>query len=84
MNGKTGLVMSLVAFGVGSAVMYYWDPTNGKRRRDHARRVSRHTIRKAQKFADETTRQLDKVRKMDWQDAAKILVPVAAKALVWR
>jgi hypothetical protein len=84
MNGKSGLVMSLVAFGVGSAIMYYWDPTNGKRRRDHVRRVSRHTMRKAQKLADATSRNLEKVRRMDWQDAAKVLAPVAAKALVWR
>jgi hypothetical protein len=84
MNGKTGLIMSLVAFGVGSAVMYYCDPTNGRRRRDHARNVSRRTMRKVEKFADSTSKSIEKVGRMDWQDAAKLLVPAAAKALVWR
>jgi hypothetical protein len=84
MNGKTGLVTSLIAFGVGSALMYYWDPTNGKRRRDHARHVTRRTLRKAQKYADATAHSIEKVSRMDWQDAAKMLVPVAAKTLIWR
>ena len=84
MNGKSGLVMSLVAFGVGSAMMYYCDPTNGRRRRDRARQVTRRTVRQAQKMADQTSRSLSKVRNMDWQDVAKLLVPVGAKALLWR
>ena len=84
MNGKSGLVMSLAAFGVGSALMYYCDPTNGRRRRDHARHVTRRTLRKAQKFADATSRSIEKVSRIDWQDAAKMLVPVAAKTLIWR
>jgi len=83
MNGKTGLVMSLIAFGVGSAVMYYYDPTNGRRRRDHARQVTRRTMRKAQKVADATSRSLENVTHMDWSDVAKMVVPVAAKKLIF-
>ena len=84
MNGKTGLVMSLIAFGVGSAVMYYCDPTNGRRRRDHARKITQRTMRKAQKFADATQRSMEKVAHMDWGDVAKMVVPVAAKQLIFR
>jgi cytochrome P450 len=84
MNGKTGLVMSLVAFGVGSAVMYFCDPNHGRRRRDHARHFTRKTVRRAQKMADETSRRLEKVSHMDLGDMAKMLVPISAKALLWR
>jgi hypothetical protein len=83
MNGKTGLVMSLIAFGVGSAVMYYCDPTNGRRRRDHARKVTQRTMRQAQKMADSTSRSLEKVTHMDWSDVVKMVAPVAAKKLIF-
>jgi hypothetical protein len=76
--------MSMVAFSVGSAVMYFLDPTNGRRRRDHARQVTRRTVRRAQKIADATSRSLHKVTRMDLADAAKMLVPVTAKTLLWR
>jgi hypothetical protein len=81
---KNGFVMSLLAFGVGSALMYYWDPTNGRRRRDRARQVTRRTMRQAQKVADTATRNLGHVKDMDWSDVARALVPVTAKALLWR
>ena len=84
MNGKTGLVMSMLAFGVGSAVRYYCDPTNGRRRRDHARKISQRTVRKAQKMADATQKSLEKVAHMDWGDVAKMVVPVAARQLIFR
>jgi len=81
---KNGVLMSLVAFGVGSAIMYYCDPTNGRRRRDRARKVTQRTMREAQKMADQASRSLNKVKDMEWSDLAKAMVPVTAKALLWR
>ena len=81
---KNGVMMSLLAFGVGSAVMYYCDPTNGRRRRDRVRHVTKRTLRDAQKLADQASRNLGKVKDMDWADVAKVLVPVTAKSLLWR
>lgn len=81
---KNGVTFSLLAFGIGSALMYYWDPTNGRRRRDRARQVTKRTVRQAQKMADTTARNLGNVKDMDWGDVAKLLVPVTAKALLWR
>jgi hypothetical protein len=81
---KNGVVMSMVAFGIGSAIMYYWDPTNGRRRRAHARQITKRTVRQAQKVADTTARNLGHVKDMEWGDVAKLLVPVTAKALLWR
>jgi hypothetical protein len=79
---RNGVVTSLLALGVGSALMYYWDPTNGRRRRDRARQLSKRTMREARKMADATAKRLDRVKDMDWSDLAKILVPVTAKALL--
>jgi hypothetical protein len=84
MNGKTGVVMGLVGVGVGTALMYWLDPANGRRRRDRARHATRRAIRKAQRIADTASRTIEKVSHMDLGDAAKMIAPLTAKALVWR
>ena len=84
MNGRTSVLMALIGVGVGTALMYWMDPTNGRRRRDRTRRSTQRAVRNLQKFADKTSRNLEKVSGMDWSDAAKMLVPVGAKALLRR
>jgi len=84
MNGKTGLILGLVGVGVGTALMYWLDPANGRRRRDRTRRATQRAMRKAQRYADATSRTIEKISHMDLGDAAKMLAPITAKALAWR
>jgi hypothetical protein len=84
MNGKTGLILGIAGLGVGSALMYWFDPTVGRRRRAHARYEARRAARRVQKVIDTTSHGLEKLARMDLADAAKALVPTRAKALIWR
>jgi gas vesicle protein len=84
MNGKGTVILSLVGLGVGSALMYLFDPSAGKRRRAQARNQTKRCLRSAQKMIDTTSHTLEKVKRMDLADIGKALVPVTAKALLWR
>jgi len=85
MNGsKAGLIAGLVGIGVGSALMYWFDPSAGKRRRSHARYQTRRVVRRVQKVVDTTSNGLQKLSRIDLADAAKALVPERAKALLGR
>jgi hypothetical protein len=76
--------MALVGVGIGTALMYWMDPTNGRRRRDRTRRSTQRAVRNIQRFANKTSRSLEKVSRMDLSDAAKMLVPAGAKVLLGR
>jgi hypothetical protein len=84
MNGKGTLILSLVSLGVGTALMYWFDPDTGRRRRSQTRNQTRRAIRQAQKLADNASRSLDRVSRMSWQEVGKAVVPLTAKALLGR
>jgi hypothetical protein len=77
------LIAGVVGIGLGTALMYWFDPSSGKRRRSHARYQTRRVARRVQKVVDTTSHGLQKLGRIDLADAAKALVPVTAKAL-WR
>jgi hypothetical protein len=89
MNGsKVGLIAGLIGLSAGGALMYWFDPTNGKRRRAHARYQTRRVARRVQKAADATSRGLTRVsrtlRRIEIADVAHALVPATARAFIGR
>jgi len=84
MNGGKSLITALAAVGVGSALMYWFDPDAGKRRRAQTRSSARRAAVKFQRAVDTASRSMEKVSGMDWGDVARALIPITAKALLWR
>jgi len=60
MNGKSGLFTTLVAVGVGGALMYWFDPDAGKRRRAQTRVTSRRIAADVQRAIDRSSRGLER------------------------
>jgi hypothetical protein len=77
------LILGLTGLGIGSALMYWFDPASGKRRRSHARYQARRVKRRAEKVIDTTSHTLEKVGRMGFTGVGKALIPVTAK-LLWR
>jgi hypothetical protein len=85
MNGsKAGVIAALIGLGAGSALMYWLDPAEGKRRRAQVRHTTRRAVRQAQKCIDVTSRNIDKIAHMELKDAARTFLPPTARALIWR
>ena len=84
MNGGKSVIATMVAFGVGGALMYLFDPAAGRKRRAQTRATARRAAAKFQKALDSTSHSIDKLSRMDWKDVAKAVVPVTARALLSR
>jgi hypothetical protein len=81
MNGRTGLIAGVGMGILGGALMYWFDPAAGKRRRSHARYEARRAVRGVRKALDKTTRDLVKITRIELPDIAKALVPLKVRAL---
>lgn len=92
MASKVGVVAGIaVGVGVGSALMYWFDPSAGKRRRAHMRYETRRVVKQVQsigkqlqKSIDRTANDLEKISRMSVGEVAEALVPKKARALIMR
>ena len=90
MDSKAGFVAMGIGIGaaVGGAVMYWFDPSAGKRRRAHVRYEVRHAVKQVQnagkhlqKTIDRTADDLSKISRMKVSDVAGVFVPKARAIL---
>ena len=92
MDTKAGVITGVaVGIGVGSALMYWYDPSAGKRRRADMRYEARRVVKQIQKTGkqmqktiDRTANDLEKISRMRVVDVAEALVPKKARALILR
>jgi len=85
MNGsKAGVIAGLIGLGGGSALMYWFDPSAGKKRRAQARDTTRRVTRRMQKVINTTSHTLHKIGHLELGEAAMALLPPPAKAWIGR
>ena len=86
MEGRAGLVATCFAIGlgIGSVVMYLYDPAAGKRRRSHIRHEAKRLKRGVTRSIDKTTHTLSKMARIGLPGLAMGLVPGRARALIGR
>lgn len=85
MNGsKAGVIAGMIGLGVGGALMYWFDPSAGRKRRAQARDATRRVTRRMQKIINTTSRTLQKVSHLELGEAARVLLPAPAKAWIGR
>lgn len=84
MNRQTTMVVGTcigVGMGIGGALMYWFDPKVGSRRRAHARYKANRIARSAKRMIDTTSHKVVKISQ-GLPATAKSLVPAKAWAML--
>jgi hypothetical protein len=84
MNGKASVVVGAcigMGIGIGGALMYWFDPAIGKRRRAHARYKAYRIARRVRKAVDTASHDLKKISR-EIPEAARRIVPEKARAML--